>query len=130
MGVFKRQGLKARSTWPQQIATRRPHWPLPKLEVTRENRVLTDRVSKEVHVSLILRSSMILLLLASSTAAQNVTTQHNDIARTGAYTTKTVLTPSNVNTNPFGIVFYYVVDGYAYAQPFYLPKFLIAPVAP
>jgi len=33
-----------------------------------------------------------LLVLACSTLAQNVTTQHNDLGRTGAYTTETVLT--------------------------------------
>jgi hypothetical protein len=82
--------------------------------------VFVDKVSREVRLSLILRSLTALLLFASGTAAQNVTTQHNDIARTGAYTTETVLTPSNVNTNGFGKLFYYVVDGYVYAQPLYM----------
>jgi Chitobiase/beta-hexosaminidase C-terminal domain len=60
-------------------------------------------------------------LLAWSALAQiNVITQHYDVARTGANTSETVLTPANVNFREFGKLFAHSVSGYVYAQPLYV----------
>jgi hypothetical protein len=61
------------------------------------------------------------LLGWTATAQISIVTQHYDIARTGANTSETILTPANVNSQQFGKLFSHSVDGYVYAQPLYVP---------
>jgi hypothetical protein len=69
------------------------------------------------------------LVLSSGPAeAVHVLTQHYDNARTGANTSETVLTPSNVNVNQFGKLWNYPVDGSIYAQPLYVQGLTIGGV--
>ena len=49
--------------------------------------------------------------LPAANAQTSVTTQHYDIARTGANTSETILTPGNVNATNFGKLFSFPVDG-------------------
>jgi hypothetical protein len=72
---------------------------------------------------LVLLSSV---LLSSHTLAVNVLTQHNDLARTGANTSETILTTANVNSTNFGKLFTDSVDGQVYAQPLYVQNLNIA----
>src|SRR5580698_5101995 len=62
-------------------------------------------------------------------AAQGVTTWHNDAARTGQNLTETLLSPSNVNSTSFGLLFTLPVDGKVDAEPLYVPSLAIASVA-
>jgi len=61
-----------------------------------------------------------------SRAQVNVLTQHNDNNRDGLNSSETVLTPSNVNVNSFGLVFKVPVDDQVYTQPLYVSNVSIA----
>ncbi len=52
----------------------------------------------------------------------SVLTQHNDVGRTGANLSETILNTSNVSAAQFGKVFSRAVDGQIYAQPLYVPN--------
>jgi len=64
-----------------------------------------------------------------TSAGTDVTTYHNDIARTGQNTTETVLTQANVNSATFGLLRNLAVDGRVDAEPLYLSQLSIAGVA-
>jgi hypothetical protein len=55
----------------------------------------------------------------------NVTTYHNDNARSGQNLGETILTPSNVNSSNFGKLFVISVDGKVDAEPLYLAQISI-----
>jgi len=70
---------------------------------------------KVVPLSLLILASAIL-----SDAQVNVTTYHNDNARTGQNTQEVSITPANVGPSAFEELFAVAVNGQVYAQPLFL----------
>ncbi len=62
-------------------------------------------------------ASALFLLPRAINAQVDVLTQHNNNARTGANLDETILNPSNVNQQHFGMLFKRVVDDQLYTQP-------------
>ncbi len=57
--------------------------------------------------------------------AISVFTYRYDNSRVGANTNESVLTASIVNTNNFGLLTKYTVDGYVYTEPLYVPNVVV-----
>lgn len=74
----------------------------------------------------ILAAPLALALAAATAPAQDVTTWHYDMERTGVQSNETLLTPSNVNSRQFGKVFSLPVIGDVYAQPLYLSQYTMS----
>ena len=66
------------------------------------------------------------LPLPTPSAPTDMTTYRDDIGRTGANLTESVLTPANVNSSSFGLLRVLSVDGLVDAQPLYLSQLAIA----
>ncbi len=64
-------------------------------------------------------------MLPLTVSVHDVTTQHNDNARTGQNLHETVLTPANVNAATFGKVNFLAADGLVDAQPLYLQNLAV-----
>jgi hypothetical protein len=68
----------------------------------------------------------IALLCATGLSAQGVLTWHNDAARTGQNLLETLLSPANVKSANFGLLFKLTLDGQVDAQPLYVPAVSIS----
>jgi outer membrane protein assembly factor BamB len=67
------------------------------------------------------------LTVSSAAAAPSVdvTTYHDDVARTGLNPSETALTPANVTSSQFGLLRMLPVDGHVDAEPLYLSNLVV-----
>jgi hypothetical protein len=80
--------------------------------------IVCRAVERAPHLAFALVFALIALSAAASAQQKvDVTTSHNDLARTGANTQETVLTPATVNATNFGLLAKFPVDDQVYSQP-------------
>ncbi|MGB8540665.1 MAG: hypothetical protein WCD49_03410 [Candidatus Acidiferrales bacterium] len=83
-------------------------------------------VSRYAISALVAVTILLIALFPESARAQvSVTTERNDLSRTGANLDETTLNTSNVNVSQFGKLYSYTIDGSIYAQPLYVPNVVI-----
>jgi len=83
---------------------------------------------RSLRFSVLMLSAVVSCLVSLSWAGDAQYTQRAGANRDAAYSSEIFLTPSNVNQNQFGNLFSYNVDGFAAAQPLYVPSVNIAGV--
>ena len=71
-------------------------------------------------------NSATLTVVTALPSGTDVTTFHNDNARTGQNLTEAILTPANVNSQTFGLLHNLSVDGKVDAEPLYLSQLPLA----
>jgi hypothetical protein len=76
-------------------------------------------------MGIVLLTSVTLSAATAGAPPATVLTQHNDVSRTGATLSETILNTSNVTVAQFGKLFTRTVNGQIYAQPLYVPSLSI-----
>lgn len=80
---------------------------------------LAFKAAEDLHVISSSCSCFLLSVTIAYAAADDVSTQHDDAARTGAQLHETVLKPGNIKSNTFGRLYERSVNGQIIAQPLY-----------
>jgi len=82
-------------------------------------------VSSRLFVRAVAQLSVLSLACAASSAQTGIYTYHFDNNRTGWNQTETVLTPSNVNSTTFGLLYSIALDAQVDGQPLVVPNVMI-----
>jgi len=78
-----------------------------------------------VNAKNLITAGIFLLWTCSSWAQVPIYTGQYNLSRTSANLAETILTPANVNTSSFGLLFSRAVDAQIFAQPLYVPAVTI-----